>query len=599
MFFQWAVLLAALLSFSGLVSAAQIDKAKPREVHTRDKQSEPTNTWAMHVAPGVDPQQMARRYGLEYVGPIGTLDDYYLFRMPEDEIRLFEVQQMREEPQVLWLEQQKKRKRYKRLPQDPLFPDQWHLHNTGQYFDNPGVDVNVIPAWDNGLRGDGIQIAIVDDGLEHTHPDLAPNYTSVGSWDFNEEDSDPAPLYAEDRHGTAVAGVAAARDDGSSCGVGSAYRSRLAGIRLIAEPSTDAMEAQALTYAYQSNQIFNNSWGPEDDAERLEGPGTLTRLALADGVKNGRGGLGSIYVWAGGNGRAMKDNVNYDGYANSRFTIAVGAVDYFGKQANYSEPGAPLLIASPSSGSGPSICTTDLIAPHGYENSANCTADFGGTSSAAPLVSGVISLMLEVNPELSWLDVQRILGDSTVKNDPQDPGWMQNGAGRWINHKYGLGMIDAQKAVELARQWRKNKDYIAFESTNIVVDKYIPDNDPTGVSSQLYVTHDFQVEHVEVVFSATHPYRGDLEIVLTSPDGTPSVLAQKHVDSNPDYPGWKFMSVRHWGEFAKGIWTLKVSDGWEKDTGTFDSWRIILHGTEGEDEAKGLLPGVYLLLGDE
>ena len=114
----------------------------------------------------------------------------------------------------------------------------------------------------------------------------------------------------------------------------------------------------------------------------------------------------------------------------------------------------------------------------------------------------------------------------------------------------------------------------------------------------VHIPRDFKVEHVQVIFTATHPYRGDLEITLTSPDGPPSILAQKHADSNPDYPGWTFLSVRHWGESSQGG-TLQVADAWEMDTGTFDSWQLILHGAEGEGGAGGFLPGVYLLLEEE
>ena len=97
---------------------------------------------------------------------------------------------------------------------------------------------------------------------------------------------------------------------------------------MIADYTTDAQEAQGLSYKNDLNQIYSNSWGPNDDGRRLEKPGRLTLSAMLDSVTNGRDGKGSIYVWAGGNGKSAGDNCNYDGYANSRFTIAIGAVDY-------------------------------------------------------------------------------------------------------------------------------------------------------------------------------------------------------------------------------------------------------------------------------
>lgn len=102
----------------------------------------------------------------------------------------------------------------------------------------------------------------------------------------------------------------------------------LTGIRLIADYTTDAQEAAGLSYRSDINDIYSNSWGPNDDGRRLEKPGVLTLRAMEDSVNNGRGGKGVVYVWAGGNGKSYGDNCNYDGYANSRFTIAIGAVDY-------------------------------------------------------------------------------------------------------------------------------------------------------------------------------------------------------------------------------------------------------------------------------
>ena len=438
-FFLALVLLTSFLVWIGFAAAHVSPERRAPVPGMVESRPTPTDTWAMRLAEGIDPEEFARRQGLEYVGPVGNLKGYYLFRMPEDKARVLQRQhRLRKAPGVLWLEQQQKRKRYKRQPEDPLFEEQWHLNNTGQSGGSPGIDANVLPVWEEGVWGHEVQIAVVDDGLQYTHPDLTDNCILEDSWDYYDDDPDPYPSGAEDNHGTAVAGVAGARDDGHVCGVGASSRAELAGIRLISGPVTDAQEAQALTHHYGKNHIYNNSWGPADDGQRLEGPGTLTRLALEDGIHSGRGGLGSLYVWAAGNGLVNDDNINYDGYANSRYTIAAGAVDHNGRQARYSEPGAPMLVTVPSSGSGVGVTTTDRLAPQGYNQEGNCTSLFGGTSSSAPLVSGVIALMLEVNPELSWRDVQHILVGSTVRNDPKDADWVQNGAGRWINHAQSL-----------------------------------------------------------------------------------------------------------------------------------------------------------------
>ena len=186
------------------------------------------------------------------------------------------------------------------IPNDPLFSQQWHLRNTGQSGGTAGEDIRVTTAWDR-VRGSGVVIGIVDDGLQSTHPDLSGRYVSALSYDFNGNDSNPAPGAGDD-HGTAVAGIAAATGNNGIGVSGVAPAASLAGLRLVAAATTDAQEAAGLTHRMQDIDIYNNSWGPDDTGDNLEAPGPLTLAALKNGVENGRGGLGSIYVWAAGNG---------------------------------------------------------------------------------------------------------------------------------------------------------------------------------------------------------------------------------------------------------------------------------------------------------
>ena len=347
-----------------------------------------TSHWAVEVAPGIDPDKLAAAHGFVNLGPVGTLTDIYLFHKNTNTRGEPSVdhEPLHKSPHVKWTENQVSKKRFRRstnLPNDPLFGNQWHLKNSF------GVDINVVDAWNNGYSGEGVTVAMVDDGLQRTHPDISPNYFADGSYDFNEYDPYPDP-HAGDDHGTSAGGVAAAKNNNGVCGTGAAPNAKLSGtriqlsltttlihiryilvmhpctlvptgihihsthtksnhfilhflqyppnpqtlihvylgIRLIADYTTDAQEAAGLTFHTDVNHIYSNSWGPNDDGRRLEKPGRLTVRAMEDAVTNGRGGKGSIYVWAGGNGRSSGDNCNYDGYANSRFTIAIGAVDY-------------------------------------------------------------------------------------------------------------------------------------------------------------------------------------------------------------------------------------------------------------------------------
>ena len=478
---------------------------------------------------------------------------------------------------------------------DPLFANQWHLKNTGQSGGVAGNDVNVQPAWDANYTGDdpatpGVDsvIAIVDDGLQTNHPDLAPNYLSAYSYDFNGGDSDPSPNPSNDWHGTAAAGVAAARG-GNGVGVtGSAPHAGLAGIRLIAGGVTDATEANALTYQKANVDVYSNSWGPSDNGQTLAGPGPMLLAALADGVTNGRGGLGNVYTWAAGNGLQNNDNANYDGYANSRYTIAVAAVDDRGDQSYYSEPGAPILVTAHSNGNSSAITTTDLTGTSGYNGSIsptdyadeNYTNTFGGTSSATPLVSGVVALMLDANPNLTWRDVKHILVNTARKTDAADTGWRVNGAGHEVSHKYGFGAVDAAAAVNAAETWSAVATEISATSGVVNVGTAIPDNNTTGVTSGAVIGAGIRAETVEVVLNATHVVRGDLRVVLTSPDGTESVLAEQHADTGDNYSNWVFTSNQHWDEVAAGTWTLRVTDAsGNAVTGSFTDWKLNVYGT--------------------
>jgi subtilisin-like proprotein convertase family protein len=369
----------------------------------------------------------------------------------------------------------------------------------------------------------------------------------------------------------------AAAADGSACGVGAAFNARLAGLRLpLNNRQTDAQEAAALTHALDHIDIYNSSWGPPDSGTSadMQAPGPLTRAALRRGVTQGRGGLGAIYVWAAGNGRANHDNVNADGYASSIYTVAVAATDNAGRAAWYSEPGAPILVNAPSSGpAGGGVRTT---AP----GSAGCTDEFGGTSSAAPLVAGVVALMLEANPALTWRDVQHILVRTAERNDPAHPDWTPNGAGLWVNHDYGFGRVNAAAAVALARNWATVNPAYTLTAPKRAVSAAIPARAP--LSTTVRVADSFPVEHVEVIVNIQHPSRGQLDIALISPSGTVSTLmAGRARDHGANYRNWRLMSVRHWGEDAAGTWTLRVTDREGDDlSGSLKDWTLVIHGSK-------------------
>jgi subtilisin-like proprotein convertase family protein len=478
------------------------------------------------------------------------------------------------------------------VPNDPLFAYnvanpgyQWHLRNTGQNEGVAGVDLNVVPAWDN-YKGTGIRIGILDDGMEVAHPDLAPNADTANDRDFNDLDNDPTPS-AGDYHGTACAGVAAARGNNSLGVSGVAPEAMLVGMRLIAAPTTDDVEADAFAFKKDIIQVKSNSWGPFDNAYGASGPGPLSKAALADAATTGRGGKGSVFLWAGGNGNANGDDSNYDGWAASPYAIAVGAIGDDGESVWYGEPGANLLVCAPSNGGKQSITTTDRVGSTGY-SSGDYTSTFGGTSSSTPAVAGVVALMLQANANLTYRDVQEILMRTATTNDPNNGGWVTNGAGFDFHHSYGSGLVNAQAATAMAATWTSLAPRETRTAAATGLPLAIPDGGSAGLTQSFTVANadNLRLEHVTVSVKATHPYRGQLEWWLTSPSGVRSRLARSRGNDTGANLDWTFMSTHFWGERSEGTWKLQVYDTDLADAGTLEEATITFYGTP----ASSVLP---------
>ncbi len=504
---------------------------------------------------------------------------------------------------------------------DPLFADQWHLFNTSQkgatgVLAKGGEDINVSSAWSIS-KGAGVRIAIVDEDLEMAHEDLASNLAAnTLNYNYltgtNDSTADAANTAAG--HGTAVAGIAAARDLNGLGGRGVAPRATLLGYALLGN-QTISNEADAMTRNGANVDVSSNSWGPKDGTGTVIASTSLWRTAIDTGLASGRGGKGTVYVWAAGNGAAGSatcaacvDNSNYDGQANYRGVMAVGAVNDQGTLASYSEQGANVWVSAPGGEfcTSHTITTTDRKGGLGHNTNGagdyantNYTKCMNGTSSATPMVSGVVALMLAANPNLTWRDVRIILAQTARANDlgvcsnasnpcnATDTGWILNGGSPqyYFNHNYGFGVVDAAAAVTAALGWTN----VAAEKTPYTTvlaspALAIPDNNTTGVSNPITVTSSgiASLEWVEITFSAAdHTYAGDLDITLTSPSGSISQLAKKHTcEANQctAYNSWVFGSAVHLGEVADGTWTLTVKDLSLNDIGTFQSWKLKFYG---------------------
>ena len=476
---------------------------------------------------------------------------------------------------------------------DPLIGQQWHLNNTGQSGGLAGEDVRAFAAW-SLTKGTGVRVAVIDDAIETIHPDLSPNVVPGASYNYLTQSNLPLPCIAKDDHGTQVAGLILARD-GNGIGVaGVAPRASLVAYNALSS-SFDADVANAMTRDGQLNQIMHNSWGSPDNGF-LNPAESLWGQAVDSGIVNGRGGKGSIYVFPSGNGgvvtlpmnKSTFENSNFDGYVNRRGVITVCAINDRGEQPNFGENGANILLCAPTETASAGATTTTIQS--GY------SSQFDGTSSSSPMVSGVVALMLSVNPNLTARDVPLILAETARKNNPTDAAWIGTGAARF-NHKFGYGTVDAAAAVARAQNWTSVGNAASLKSCGTFTsspNRAIPDAAVNGVVTPIAdaipvnncsIT---KIEFIDVFFTSSHAYPADLRLRLQSPSGTTSELADNRVcgqgltvAENPclqNYSNWRFGSVRHLNELATGNWRLEVTDMNSVDTGTFQSWGIRIWG---------------------
>lgn len=539
-----------------------------------------TDRFSLAPKPGQDLDALCRAHGLRVVEAVPYLPGAWIVAAKDPLTAIAAANALYEGGLATFATPLAYRQREARLtPNDTLFNQQWHLPL-----------IQAAAAWDLAT-GDGVNIAIVDDGVQHSHEDLSDNARTDIDIDLNGGDNDPAPDPAEDHHGTFVAGCAAGVGTNNLGIVGVAFEAGVVGVRLIAAPSTDAQEAQALSHrltgaAADQVHVSNNSWGPSDDGATLDGPGPLLAAALQTGVTSGRDGKGVIYVIAGGNGHASDDNASYDGFAGRRNTIGVAAVTSTETRASYSELGCNLLVCAPG-GSGTGMVSTDIMGANGYAagNYTGTGDSIQGTSFSAPVVAGVVALLLEENPDLTWREVMQVLVRTAKQNDPGNAGWITNhggASGLHFNHAYGFGLVQAADALAAVdpTTWKPLPASATPLTASDSPGMTIPDNNATGIQRTVTITAParFRAEHVELTVSATHTYRGDLSFELTSPQGTRAVIADRPGDANDHFSAWTFTSVVTWGEEVGGVWTLKVADNEALDQGTLSSWSLRIHG---------------------
>ncbi len=524
-----------------------------------------------------------------------------------------------------------------------LVSQQWYLNNTGQNSGSdsnatPGEDLNMGTVWDI-YRGEGVRIAIVDTGIDSIHYDLTPNLsTALSGYYYNGTfKQDKNRLLTEEQlntdkgfkaaHGTACAGIAAAADNGLGV-TGIAPLATLVGLNAFADGSVYQAESfeHALYHTGYSIDISSNSWNDKvinglDDA-------SLELLAIKEGATQGRNGKGIVYLFAAGNERntttiypdgisETSDNSNWHRELNNPYVITVAALGSDGRYASYSNFGANILVSAYGGEYGiyePAIVTTDLIGDYGYDSSrpepyqthfdiqGNEDGDFthvmNGTSAATPMTAGVVALMLDANPDLTYNDIRYILATTARRNDPTDAEWVQNGAGHWINNNYGFGAVDVNASVALAKDFTSLYDG-GQRNMSIAKGSLLDTAPPLAVATEnnasLFLkvasltvddADSLIIDHVDLTIDLTHEYPGDLDIILESPSETNSTLSHHGIhpiDSDRYFfAPFTFGSVRYLDENSSGTWNIYIRDYYKAssgpDGGLFDGCRLTVYG---------------------
>jgi subtilisin family serine protease len=380
------------------------------------------------------------------------------------------------------------------VPGDPLFASQWHLRNGGASGGTVDADVDASLAWDITVGNPSVIIAVVDNTFDIAHEDLAPNlYTTPGEiagnfldddgngyiddvngWDFVSGDNDPRPVSAGDNHGTAVAGVALARQNGLGVS-GACPTCRFIPLTVLNNCATGgggcvssaAAKSEAIEYAaFSDAQIITSSWG--------DIPGSaIVNVAVDDATAQGK-----LVLFSAGNAPTTTRCMN--SYVSLPNVLAVSSSSNLDRRVNGHGRGACVDVLAPTRFGGAdtpgptgtlAIPTSDRTGGAGYNTTdpacvgglvepgntryTNC---FSGTSSATPLVAGIAGLVLSANGSLGRVDVQRLLQDTTDKiEDSLGVYDDSSGFGTATDNSHAFGRVNAYEAAAVAAGTRDRR----------------------------------------------------------------------------------------------------------------------------------------------
>ena len=351
-------------------------------------------------------------------------------------------------------------------PNDPLYDTQWPLENrdpgTG---DKIGPEFNIREAW-AGSTGQGVVIGIADDGVDLAHTDFLGQGADNLHFNFTNGEADGNPAASNQGHGTIVAGLALAKADNKRGIAGVSPGAKLASLVVWTagdDFGTEEQVADMFQYRNDAVHVQNHSWG-SSTIEQLDAA-VIESKAIERAIETGRDGKGVLIIRVSGNSREEDWSASDDGYANDPRVVTVGAVGPDGRVAPFSSAGACVLCVGliANTASEYPVYSTDRMGALGWNRKSSAddpevgsyhAITRGGTSFTAPQLAGVVALILGVNPDLTYRDVQQVLIHSSRHYDFDDPFLSPNASGYLFSLNTGYGVPDAGVAVRLAKSWK-------------------------------------------------------------------------------------------------------------------------------------------------
>jgi len=427
--------------------------------------------------------------------------------------------------------------------------------------------MNIVKTWQSGINGTGITICINDpSGVDFKHPEFNGRFNLNASFNFGTNKSDPSPDLSSSgnkEHGTLMAGLAGATEGNGNCGVGVSFKASLSGI-MGTSRGWDHFEATARSLSYRNdiNDIYSNSWGYIDFYQsNIAYMHKRIRKALRDNAEKGRKGRGNVIIFSAGNGGLFNGTCSYDEYISSIYTIGISVITGRHTPSLQNVKCAGISAVTYGRDGLDGVNNPEFRMPAPGLN-GRCSSKAASSSASAAVASGILGLVLQANPNLHWRDVQHLIARCSNSNIGSVQ-WKKNGVGIKVSDDFGFGVLDAKALTDGAKQWKNvgpQMNCILSFSENTKIDGEATLNRKINISQTAACRGIRHLEHVLLVLNLNFTFRRQIEVTLTSPLGTTSIMLRsgRRFDGGKTIENLSLLSLHHWGENPNGLWELRI-----------------------------------------